>query len=249
MKRLGANFFSSCGYYCGRLWRGRPTRTACALVAILAIVAVYVSSVVAGISQPDRPDQPDQPNRPSVLASPSSPFSRQEPGWLVRTFLPSAETRLGEVRVSAVPHGLRIRTLLYSNLLKRVVAEIEVKSEAGWPEGSRHREQSRRYVALLRAARAEVWSRWRNLGNRERLEHTQNLVIDFVITTTRVAIDVGIPEWLQVDGEKQIATVESFGETQFARDFVHAEAVRILEDQFPERAEELAAMLPLTAER
>jgi hypothetical protein len=171
--------------------------------------------------------------------------SAQEPAWLARTYLPSEETRLGEVRVSVAAGGLRIRTLLYSNLLKRVVAEIELKSEAGWPEGSRYREESRRYVAMLQAAREEVWRRWRNLGNRERLASTQTLVIDFVVTPTRAVIDLGIPELSETDGEKRVSVVEPFGGGRFASGFVRAEALRILEDQFPQRAEELAAMLPV----
>jgi len=197
--------------------------------AVTLLVPLLVGSVLLG---------------PTVAADADNDAGSRTAHWIARKYIPDPDTRLGEVRVVAEADGLRVRTLLYSNLLKRVVAEIEIKSEAGWPEGSRYRAESRRYVADLTAAREEVWSRWRDLTNRSRLETTQTLLIDFTVTSARTAIDIGIPTLERVDGEYSVTAVESFTTSEYAPGFVRAETMRILADQFPDTTPDLAAKLP-----
>jgi len=180
----------------------------------------------------------------AAFAQPSASDETKAQSWIARAYLPDDETRLGEVRVSEIDGGLQIRTLLYSNLLKRIVAEIEVKCEEGWPDGSRYRSESRRYVGTLQAAREKVWTRWRDLSNRDRARSTQALIIDFVVTDDRAEIEVGVPKLSTGASERSVTGIERLGDEIYPSRFVHAEAVRILEDQFPARATELIAMLP-----
>ncbi len=187
-----------------------------------------------------------------VDGAPAEPGARAN--WIARAYVPDDETRLGEVRVLRVEGGLVVRTLLYSNLLKRIVAEIEIKAEEGWPEGSRYREDSRRYVDALARARSTVWARWRALGNRERGERTQTLVIDFIVTATRTAIEIGVPELVVDDGERQVSEIELLADDTddthevYSDAFVRAEALRIIADQFPERVPALTQELPPAGE-
>jgi hypothetical protein len=171
-------------------------------------------------------------------------IDRAGSNWMARKYLPDDDTRLGEVRVFRRDDALVVRTLLYSNLLKRIVAEIEIKAEEGWPQRSVYRDESRRYVAALARAREDVWSRWHGRGNRERGKHPQTLMIDFIVGPTRAAIEIGVPSLVVENGERSVRSVESSSDVSYSYDFVRTEALRILDDQFPERAAELAAALP-----
>ena len=69
-------------------------------------------------------------------------------------------------------------------------------------------------------------------------------MIDFIVGPTRAAIEIGVPSLVVENGERSVRSVESSSDVSYSYDFVRTEALRILDDQFPERAAELAAALP-----
>jgi hypothetical protein len=171
---------------------------------------------------------------------------------LARRYFPDrSETDVpiqGEVRVESRQGGVRIRTLIYTRLLKRVVAELADKIEGGWPSSSPLHEDAARYVSAVESARDEIWSRWRLLSTRERVERRQDLVIDFELGATSAVIRIAIPDLETDGGDLRVVALEALPGPSVSERFVRAEAVRILRDRFPQRADELIARTALHPE-
>ncbi len=96
-----------------------------------------------------------------------------------RAAVPATGDPHGEVRLIRRDHSIVMQTLLESRVLKRVVREIALKEDRGWPEGSALRDQSRRYVEALEAAAQAVFLEH---ARRPQLRsERQRLLIEFVL--------------------------------------------------------------------
>lgn len=72
---------------------------------------------------------------------------------LERAFVPSAQRPQGEVRIIRRGGHAVVQTLLYTRVLKRVLAAISDKERRNWPAGSAGHADMERYVAALEAFR------------------------------------------------------------------------------------------------
>lgn len=76
---------------------------------------------------------------------------------LHRTFVPSAKRRHGEVRLTASSNQcLRVESVLFTSQLARGFHRIHEEETSLWPEGSAFHADSKRYLAVLDAARDQI---------------------------------------------------------------------------------------------
>ncbi len=68
---------------------------------------------------------------------------------LRRSFVPSEEQKVGELRLIRRGDSDVVQTLLYTKVLKRVVAEIRKKELASWPADQPGHEDAIRYVETI----------------------------------------------------------------------------------------------------
>lgn len=73
-----------------------------------------------------------------------------------RAFVPSEKRPQGEVRVVRQDGQVVVQTILYTRLLKRVLAGITGKERHNWPAGAAGHQDMERYVAALEAYRKKV---------------------------------------------------------------------------------------------
>lgn len=103
-----------------------------------------------------------------------------------RAFVPSAEHKVGEVRLLRRGAADVVQTLLYTKILRRVVGEIGNKELANWPEGAEGHGDALQYVAALARAQEDIWAR---LPKFERgADPRQHLMIEFALSTSSGAI-------------------------------------------------------------
>jgi hypothetical protein len=115
-----------------------------------------------------------------------------------RGYVPSAESKVGEVRILKRGDASVVETLLYTKVLSRVVGEIRKKELANWPGNP----DAERYVAALEQAQKQIWSR---LPTNERLaDRRQKLWIDFVDAPSAAFVAVGSFEMQETKGEVRV---------------------------------------------
>jgi hypothetical protein len=115
-----------------------------------------------------------------------------------RAYVPSAESKVGEVRILKRGEATVVETLLYSKVLSRVVGEIRKKELANWPGNP----DAARYVEALEQAQKQIWSR---LPTDQRLaDRRQKLWIDFVDAPDLAFVALGSFEMQETNGEVRV---------------------------------------------
>jgi hypothetical protein len=85
----------------------------------------------------------------------------------------------GEVAVYRSGESRVVETLLYSRVLKRVVAEIALREADAWPQAAPGSTDSAAYVAALRRAQKKVW--WESARHPAERDRVQEMVISFEV--------------------------------------------------------------------
>lgn len=152
-----------------------------------------------------------------------------------RTFVPSPEQRVGEVRIVKRGDAQVVQTLLYSKVLSRVVAEIRKKEDANWPPGAPGHDDAVRYGEALSRVQKAIWGRMPRseaVGDRR-----QKLWIEFVLAPKRALVAMGAFEMTEAGGEVKVVKRELLETFEPSREYV-ARNLRLIEaDAFGGKAE------------
>jgi hypothetical protein len=105
-----------------------------------------------------------------------------------RATVPATGSPQGEVRLIDRDGAVVVQTLLESRVLVRIVREIGLKEDRGWPETNELRAESRRYLdALTEAAQAVLHEHARRPELRD---EPQRLVIEFVLAPDAAVVAI-----------------------------------------------------------
>jgi len=177
--------------------------------------------------------EPDLPRRAAWLDAAADRV-------VARSFVPSAERRVGEVRLIRRGEADVVQTLLYTKVLRRVVGEIRQKELANWPEGP-GREDALRYVDALAAVQKQLSGR--PSGAAKAQDRRQKLWIEFVLAPRAAAVAIGAFEMEEHGGEVRVLRRETLALLQPSRDYVLRNMRHIAADAFHVEGDALAALL------
>ena len=178
-----------------------------------------------------------QPAIPTALA-PHLDLAQEK--VVARVDVPDTARRVGQVRVVHRGEADVVETVLYTKLLRRVVAEIRKKEEPNWPEGHAQRADSLRYLEALEKAQQELWAKTPRLDRNA--DQRQKLLIEFVLAPGEAAVVLsehqmrGDGENLKITSRRPIAVLE------LSRAYVARNMRLIVEDSFKDPAAALAAL-------
>jgi hypothetical protein len=160
-----------------------------------------------------------------------------------RAYVPSPERRVGEVRLIERGGAVVVQTLLYSKVLKRVVAEIRAKEERNWPPERDGHADMQRYVAALEAARQEIW---RRLPKDRTADRPQRLLIEFVAGDRAAEVALAEFDFVERHGAVEITARRPLATLDLSAPYVRRNMRLILQDAFGRPADEIApaGMLP-----
>jgi hypothetical protein len=111
------------------------------------------------------------------------------------TPVPSPAQRVGDVRLLRRGATAVVQTVLDTNLLPRVVAEIAKKERANWPAGRPGHDDAMRYVAAVEHVAEEL--RAQRPKDARRTRQRLHLLIEFALAESQAA--VAISGWQRDD--------------------------------------------------
>lgn len=161
----------------------------------------------------------------------------------VRALVPSMQDVHGEVSYRREGDETVVATLLYSRVLRRVIAEIAAREADAWPKGQAGSGDSEAYVEALGRARDAVAERSRTGG--DRFGRTEEMLIElrangdrgeaaFFFVSTRD--DAGGPG-------RRIATRDEISRMQVSAAYARRNQALIVADAFGVAVEEARRML------
>jgi hypothetical protein len=174
---------------------------------------------------------------------PARLLARLDPGAdevVGRSFVPSAERRVGEVRLVRRGDANVAQTLLYTKVLSRVVGEIRRKELANWPDGPA-RADALRYVEALESVRERTWSEVAARGPKG--DRRQKVWIEFVVAPREALVAIGSFEMEDRDGEVRVLSREPLVALELSRDYVLRNMRLIAADSFHVEGDALAELL------
>ncbi len=158
---------------------------------------------------------------------------------LDRAYVPSPESKVGEVRILKRGDATVVETLLYTKILSRVVGEIAKKELANWPGNP----DAARYVAALEQAQKKILAR---IPTNQRLaDRRQKLWIDFVDAHGEAFVAIGAFEMNEAHGQVVVTSREPLALLDLSPDYVRRNLRLIAADAFHLDDAEAAARLSL----
>lgn len=149
---------------------------------------------------------------------------------LRRTFVPSPDRKVGEVRLLRRGDTDVVQTLLYTKILKRVVGEIRKKETANWLPGSDGYADSLRYIDALVQAQEDIWSR---LPKFERSgEARQKLLIEFILDKQTARVVFAEFDFTEAAGTVRISARRALAQLDLSRAYVRRNMQLIVADSF-----------------
>jgi hypothetical protein len=143
-----------------------------------------------------------------------------------RSYVPSPEQRVGEVRILRRGDATVVQTLLYSKVLSRVVGEIRKKELANWPGSP----DAAAYLDTLARVQKTIWSR---VPNDVRVsDRRQKMWIEFVLSPGAALIGVGAFEMDEAGVEVRVVSREPLAVLEPSRDYVERNQRLIAADSF-----------------
>lgn len=143
------------------------------------------------------------------------------------TAVPSPAQRVGEVRLLRRGATSVVQTVLDTNLLPRVVAEIARKEQANWPSGRPGHDDAVRYVAAVEQVAEQLRAQRPKDARRKR--QRLHLLIEFAQADTQSA--VAISGW-QRDDAGVVRRSGPLIVLEPSRDYVRANMRLIADDAF-----------------
>ncbi len=193
--------------------------------AILALLLAAAASAGAGEAVPERLRARLDARADEVVA---------------RSYVPSQEKPVGEVRLLRRGDANVVQTLLYTKVLSRVVGEIRRKELANWPDGP-GRVEALRYAEALGAAQQRLWGELRARGPAG--DRRQKLWIEFLVAPGTALVAIGRFEMETRDGEVRVVEREPIVWLEPSRDYVLRNMRLIAADSFRVEGRALDALL------
>lgn len=160
---------------------------------------------------------------------------------LRRTSVPSEEQKVGELRLIRRGDSDVVQTLLYTKVLKRVIAEIRSKELANWPADQPGHGDAMRYIEAITAVQEQIWDRMpRSESARDR---RQKMIIEFVLSGNSALIAVGSFEMDETEGEVRVLRRDSLVVLEPSRTYAGRNMRLIAADSFHVGEAELGPLL------
>ena len=147
-----------------------------------------------------------------------------------RVVVPAADQPQAEVQIVRRGPELLVRTIIFSPILRRVVAAIDAKEAKRWPEESAGFVESQRYREQLYAATEMV--RQRFAERPDPAQSRQALVIEFHRNKTERRISLLLPQLAGEFGSLRIRTAELLQSWRSRGDYVDENMLEIVQDSF-----------------
>lgn len=158
-----------------------------------------------------------------------------------RSFVPSEEQKVGELRLVRRGAAEVVQTLLYTKVLGRVVGEIRNKELASWPADQPGHADALRYIEAITAVQKQIWDRMpRTESTRDR---RQKMVIEFVLSGSSALIAVGSFEMDETGGEVRVLRREPLVVLEPSRHYAERNMRLIVADSFHVGENELGPLL------
>ena len=180
----------------------------------------------------------------AALAAPPAGelLDRSQDRILERADVTARGRKHGEVRLIQRGSVRVVQTLLYSKVLRRVLARIREREHENWPADREGHEASARYVAALERAEMSVPA-GRTGHPGAAAERRQPLLIEFAVSSSREGVALLEPELKEVDGALVIESVRLIEALELPRDFVQQNMRLIAEENLSAQPGDLARML------
>lgn len=163
-----------------------------------------------------------------------------------RVVVPAADQPQAEVQVVRRGPELLVRTIIFSTILRRVVAAIDAKEAKRWPEESAGFVESQRYREQLYAATETVRQRFAERS--DPAQRRQALVIEFIRSKTERRISLLLPQLAGEFGSLHIRTAELLQSWRSRGDYVDENMLEIVQDSFHVDHSAAGALLAAIAE-
>ncbi|MBW2272401.1 MAG: hypothetical protein JRG96_03960 [Deltaproteobacteria bacterium] len=147
----------------------------------------------------------------------------------------------GEVRLVARGEARAVQTLLYSKVLRKVVARIREKEAANWPASRPGHADSLTYVAALDRAGEQV----REAASAKQGDRRRQLLIEFWATRSGSGVKLLEPRAQRVEDELVISDARPMEQLLLSREYVTQSMLLIAREHFPLDDEELRGLLRL----
>jgi len=178
-------------------------------------------------------------------AAPAAPpagelLDRSQDRILQRAPITSRGRTHGEVRLVERGSVRVVQTVLYSKLLRRVLAEIGERERENWPADREGHEASARYLAALeRAERAIPPASDRGAD----AERRRSLLIEFAVSNSGEGVALLAPQLKELDGALVIEGTRLIEVLELPREFIQRNIWLIAEEHFAIQPDELARLL------
>lgn len=161
-------------------------------------------------------------------------------------FVPNEEQPVGEVRLVRRGEAVVMQTVLYTALLKRVVAEIGKKEMAAWPPARAGHDDAAKYAEAIQSAQAGIQERFRN--RKDRGDRRQRMLIEFILSGKASIVAIAEPELKEEDGRMRVVSRRQVVVLPLSRGYVRGNFYEIAWDalRVPRRESKglLGPMLP-----
>ncbi len=171
---------------------------------------------------------------PAVAAkgTPQADYARLLDGSrdeIVRSeFVPSGEQPVGEVRLVRRGPAVVMQTVLYTTLLKRVVAEIRKKDLADWPASRHGHDDAMKYIEAIRSAQAGIQERFRR--GEHRGERRQTMLIEFILSGNTSFVAIAEPSLAEAGGHMRVVSRRQIAVLPLSRAYVRGNIYEIARD-------------------
>jgi len=168
--------------------------------------------------------------------------SREENRLVAHAFVRARGAVHGEVSVLRAAESETVETLLYSRVLKRVVAEIALREAEAWPAGQAGAEDSRAYIDALERAQKKVW--WLAANKPQSRDRVQEMAIDFTVGEGSAEVSFFAVRTRGGDDDRRRVVARDLIETVLVnRDYALRNQRLIVADTFEVDEQQAAALL------
>ncbi len=159
-------------------------------------------------------------------------------------FVPSEEQPVGEVRLVRRGPAVVMQTVLYTRLLKRVVAEIRKKDLADWPMSRHGHDDAMKYIEAIQSAQGAIQERFRRREHRG--DRRQTMLIEFILSRNASFVAIAEPSLAEAGGHMRVVSTRQIAILPLSRVYVRGNFYEIAWDALKlDRKESRAILEPM----
>ena len=155
--------------------------------------------------------------------------------------VPQGKSPHGEVRLLLRGDAIVVQTILYSKVLKKVLAVIERKETRFWTDEKAGYVDSMRYGEALYQDFTEIWRRFKERENRE--ERRQAMLIEFSVSEQAARVEIYAPSLTGEPGTLQILAQQPLNSLRVSRRYAIGSLFEICRDSLGLETEPLLNQL------